>query len=74
MSKTEDPVTIEHSNKQIKTIEKLYLEFKKAIKLSGVAKIVSDTDTIDEKPLLQKRMHDQSKSLTTDCDESVKRR
>lgn len=58
VSKTEDPVTIEHTLKQIKTIEKLYSDLKKAIKQSGLSKIVSDTDYMDEKPLLQKRLHD----------------
>lgn len=72
VSKTEDPVTIEHTLKQTKSIEKLYADLKKAIKQSGLSKMVSDTDFMEEKPILHKRTHDQSKS--TDCDDSGRRR
>jgi hypothetical protein len=72
VSRTEDPVTIEHTLKQTKSIEKLYADLKRAIKQSGLSKMVSDTDYMEDKPILHKRTYDQSKS--TDCDDLVRRR
>ena len=81
VNSTKDPVTIEHTVKQIKSIEKLHSDCKRAIKSqsrlnSSDNEIRSSIDFCQE-PVLQKRLHETARKegksffMTTDCDDQT---